>query len=66
MLSLAAAGNPGPSGDFATKENNMKKFIVAALLSGSVALAGLGLSMGIAQAFDPQPTRLARWHLRTG
>jgi hypothetical protein len=33
----------------------MKKFIVAALLSGSVALAGLGLSMGIAQAFDPQP-----------
>ena len=33
----------------------MKKFIVAALLSGSVALAGLGLSMGTAQAFDPQP-----------
>ena len=29
----------------------MKKFIVAALSSGSVALAGLGLSMGIAQAF---------------
>ena len=50
----------------ATTENNMMKFIVAALWSGSVALAGLGLSMGIAQAFDPQPTRLARWHLRTG
>ena len=33
----------------------MKKFIVAALLSGSVVLAGLGLSMGTAQAFDPQP-----------
>ena len=33
----------------------MKKFIVAALLSGSVALAGLGLSTGTAQAFDPQP-----------
>jgi hypothetical protein len=33
----------------------MKKFIVAALLSGSVALAGLGLSMGTAQAFDTQP-----------
>ena len=44
----------------------MKKFIVAALSSGSVALAGLGLSTGTAQAFDPQPTRLARWHLRTG
>jgi len=33
----------------------MKKFIVAALSSGSVALAGLGLSTGTAQAFDPQP-----------
>jgi len=43
----------------------MKRIIVGALLSGSVALAGLGLSMGTAQAFDPQPTRLARW-LRTG
>jgi hypothetical protein len=31
----------------------MKKIIVGALLSGSVALAGLGLSMGTAQAFDP-------------
>ena len=33
----------------------MKRIIVGALLSGSVALAGLGLSMGTAQAFDPQP-----------
>ena len=29
--------------------------IVGALLFGGVALAGLGLSMGTAQAFDPQP-----------
>jgi hypothetical protein len=35
--------------------NNVKRIIVGALLSGSVALAGLGLSMGIAQAFDPPP-----------
>ncbi|HEX9499435.1 MAG TPA: hypothetical protein VF926_13935 [Mycobacterium sp.] len=34
---------------------NVKRIIVGALLSGSVALAGLGLSMGTAQAFDPQP-----------
>ena len=33
----------------------MKKFIVAALSSGSVALAGLVLGMGTAQAFNPQP-----------
>jgi hypothetical protein len=33
----------------------MKRIVVGALLSGSVALAGLGLSMGTAQAFDPQP-----------
>jgi hypothetical protein len=33
----------------------MKRIIVGALLSGSVALAGLGLSMGTARAFDPQP-----------
>ena len=33
----------------------MKRIIVGALLSGSVALAGPGLSMGTAQAFDPQP-----------
>jgi len=33
----------------------MKRIIVGALLSGSVALAGLGLGMGTAQAFDPQP-----------
>jgi hypothetical protein len=35
--------------------NNVKRIIVGALLSGSVALAGFGLSMGTAQAFDPQP-----------
>jgi len=35
--------------------HNMKKIIVGALLSGSVALAGMGLSMGTAHAFDPQP-----------
>jgi hypothetical protein len=33
----------------------MKRIIIGALLSGSVALAGLGLSMGTAQAFNPQP-----------
>jgi hypothetical protein len=33
----------------------MKRLIITGLLSGSVALAGLGLSMGTAQAFDPQP-----------
>jgi hypothetical protein len=35
--------------------NNVKRIIVGALLSASVALAGLGLSTGTAQAFDPQP-----------
>jgi hypothetical protein len=35
--------------------HNMKRIVVGALLSGSVALAGLGLSMGTAQAFNPQP-----------
>jgi hypothetical protein len=33
----------------------MKKIVIGALLSGSVALAGLGLSMGTAQAWNPQP-----------
>jgi hypothetical protein len=33
----------------------LKRIIVGALLSGSVVLAGLGLSMGTAHAFDPQP-----------
>jgi hypothetical protein len=47
--------NPGAPGDFVPKEITMKKIIVAALLSGGVALAGLGLSMGTAHAFDPQP-----------
>jgi hypothetical protein len=32
-----------------------KRIIVGALLSGGFALAGLGLSMGTAHAFDPQP-----------
>ena len=35
--------------------HNVKRIIVGALLSGGVALAGMGLSMGTAQAFDPQP-----------
>ena len=35
--------------------HNVKRIIVGALLSGSVALAGFGLGMGTAQAFDPQP-----------
>jgi hypothetical protein len=33
----------------------MKRIIVGTLLSGGIALAGLGLSMGTAHAFDPQP-----------
>jgi hypothetical protein len=35
--------------------HNMKRIVVGALLAGSVALAGLGLSMGTAHAFNPQP-----------
>ena len=35
--------------------HTVKRIIVGALLSGSVALAGFGLSIGTAQAFDPQP-----------
>jgi hypothetical protein len=35
--------------------HNVKRIIVGALLSGGVALGGFGLSMGTAQAFDPQP-----------
>jgi hypothetical protein len=38
--------------------HNMKRIVVRALLSGSVALAGLGLSMGTAAAFNPQPDPL--------
>jgi len=34
---------------------NVKRMIVGALVSAGVALAGFGLSMGTAQAFDPQP-----------
>ena len=33
----------------------MKRIIFGVLLSGSIALTGLGLSTGTAQAFDPQP-----------
>ena len=33
----------------------MKRIIIGGLLSGSIALAGFGLSMGTAQAFNPQP-----------
>ena len=34
---------------------NMKKMAGKALLSGALALAGLGLASGTAQAFNPQP-----------
>jgi hypothetical protein len=53
--------NPGLPGGFRTQGEIMsttyyvKRIIVGSLLSGSVALAGLGLSMGTAQAFNPQP-----------
>jgi hypothetical protein len=35
--------------------SNVKKMLVGALLSGGFGLAGLGLSIGTAQAFNPQP-----------
>jgi len=35
--------------------HNVKRIIVGALLAGSVAMAGLGLGMGTAHAFDPPP-----------
>jgi hypothetical protein len=35
--------------------NRIKRVAVGALLSGGVALAGLSLSTGTAQAFNPQP-----------
>ena len=35
--------------------DNVKRIIIGSLLSGTIALAGLGLSMGTAQAFNPQP-----------
>lgn len=38
-----------------TTTDNIKRIVVGALLSGSLALAGLELSMGTAQAFNPQP-----------
>ena len=45
--------------------HNGKRIIAGALLFGGVELAGLVLSMGTAQAFDPQPEPPARWHPRT-
>jgi hypothetical protein len=54
-------GNPGrpedfgPQGEIMSTTHNVKRIIVGALLGASVALAGLGLSMGTAHAFDPQP-----------
>ena len=48
----AGSKNPPRPGADST---DMKRIIFAALLSGSIALAGLGLSMGTAQAFNPQP-----------
>ena len=35
--------------------HNVKRIIAGALLSGGVAIAGLGLASGTAHAFDPQP-----------
>ena len=40
--------------------DNVKRIIIGSLLSGTIALAGLGLSMGTAQAFNPQPDRARR------
>jgi hypothetical protein len=34
---------------------SLKKMIVGALLSGGIAVAGLGLTAGTAHAFNPQP-----------
>jgi hypothetical protein len=34
---------------------SVKRIIVGALLSGGVVLGGLGLGMGTANAFNPQP-----------
>lgn len=36
-------------------KSTTKRFVGKALLSGGVALVGLGLASGTAQAFDPQP-----------
>lgn len=35
--------------------HNLKKAAAKAVLSGAVALVGLGLASGTAHAFDPQP-----------
>jgi hypothetical protein len=53
--SFDAEGQPRTLGGLDTKEKTMKRIIIGGLLSGSSALAGLGLSMGTAQAFNPQP-----------
>jgi hypothetical protein len=34
---------------------NVKRIVAGALLTGGVALAGLAMSAGTAQAFNPQP-----------
>jgi hypothetical protein len=63
MLSLARKGQPGRLRTQGEPPTNVQRIIVGALLSGSVALAGLGLSMGTAQAIRPgasaQPKRLS-------
>jgi hypothetical protein len=38
-----------------TTTHSVKRMLVGALLSGGIAVAGLGLSAGSAQAFNPQP-----------
>jgi hypothetical protein len=42
--------------------HNMKRIVVGALLSGVVAPAGLGLSMGTAHAVNPHRTGWACRH----
>jgi len=61
MLSLSRKGQTGTTRETShlrrimSTTHNVKRIIVGALLAGIVALAGFGLSMGTAQAFDPQP-----------
>ena len=55
MLSLSRKGQTGATRETShlrrimSTTHNVKRIIVGALLAGSVALAGLGLSMGTAQ-----------------
>ena len=42
-------------GEAMTITRSMKTFAAKALLAGGVALIGLGLASGTAQAFNPQP-----------